>query len=186
MYRETNTITGRKQPPVLPECNDSHEDFAVRFRVHFSEKIMNVHSTMYHRNAPVLPIENNHHHHCKLSTFTHTTAPAIVRLVSKCPSKSCAPDPWPTTLLKTNINSIAPVLANIINMSLPAEMHALVTPSLKKTRLDPNQELPPYIKCQLFRETCRVDLRRYIDENKLLDPFQSAYHPHHSTRVYLR
>ena len=33
MYRVTNEITERKQPPVLPECNDSHEDLAERFRV---------------------------------------------------------------------------------------------------------------------------------------------------------
>ena len=26
MYRVTNEITGRKQPPVLAECNDSHAD----------------------------------------------------------------------------------------------------------------------------------------------------------------
>ena len=47
MYRVTNEITGRKQPPGLPECSVSHEDLADRFRVYFSEKIMNVRSTMY-------------------------------------------------------------------------------------------------------------------------------------------
>ena len=118
MYRVTNEITGRKQPPVLPECNDSHEDLAERFRVYFSEKIMNARSTMYHHDAPphVLPIDYNHHHHYILLPFTSTTAAAIIRLVNKCHSKSCALDPWPTTLLKTNINIIAPVLANIRNM----------------------------------------------------------------------
>ena len=134
MYRVKNEITGRKQPPVQPECNDSIEDLAERFRVYFSEKIMNVRSTIYHHDAPlpVLPIDNNHHHHCTLSTFTPTTAAAVVRLVNKYPSNSYAVDLWLTTLLKTNINIIAPVLANIINMSLisatvPAEMkHALV------------------------------------------------------------
>ena len=102
MYRVTNEITGRKQPPVLPESNDSHEDLVERFRKHLSETIMKVRNTLYHHDAPVpvLPIDNNHHHHCTLSTFTHTTAAAIVRLVNKCPSKYCALDPWPTTLLK--------------------------------------------------------------------------------------
>ena len=108
MYRVTNEITGRKQPPELPECSDSHEDLAERFRVYFSEKIMNVRSTMHCRDAPpsMQPIGNNHHQLCTLSSFTPTTAAAIVRLVNKCPSKCCALDPWPTTLLKTNIDII--------------------------------------------------------------------------------
>ena len=96
---------------------------------------MNVRSTMHCRDAPssMQPIGNDHHHLCTLSSFTPTTAGAIVRLVNKCPSKCCALDPGPTTLLKTNIDIIAPVLADIINVSLesatvPAEMkHAVVT-----------------------------------------------------------
>ena len=85
MYRVTNEITRRKQPPVLPECNDSDEDLAVRFRVHFSEKIMKVRSTIYNHDAtlPVLPINTNHHQHYTMSTFTPTTAAAVVRLVKK-------------------------------------------------------------------------------------------------------
>ena len=127
MYRVTMEITGRKQPPVLPECNDSHSDLAERFRVHFSENIMNVRSIMCHHDAPLPLLQINQHHNCTLSIFTPTTAAAIVRLVNKLPSKYCALDPWPTTLLETNFNSIATVLANIINMSLksatePAEM----------------------------------------------------------------
>ena len=65
MYRVTNEITGRKQPPVLPECNDTHEDLAERFQVYFSEKIMNVHNTMYHHDA--------HYLCCQLMTITTTT-----------------------------------------------------------------------------------------------------------------
>ena len=38
MYRVTNEITVRKQPPMLLECSDSHEGLAARFRVYFSEK----------------------------------------------------------------------------------------------------------------------------------------------------
>ena len=170
MYRVTNEITGRKQPPVLPECNDSHEDLTERFRVCFSEKITNIRSTMYHHDAPlpVLPTDNNHHHHCTLSTFTPTTAAAIVRLVKKCPSKSCALDRWPTTLLKTNINIIAPVLANIINMSLKsatAEMkHALVIPLLKKIALDDIKNYRPisnlsFVSKLLERHVARYQLR---------------------------
>ena len=173
MYRVTNEITGRKQPPVLPECSDSHEDLAERFRVYFSEKIMNIRSTMHCRDA-------------QLSI-----------LVNECPSKCCALDPWPTTLLKTNIDIFAPVLAAIINVSLgsatvPAEMmHALVMPLLKKTGLDAN-DINNYrpisnlsFVTKLLERHVAADLRRYIDETKLLDPFRSAYRPHHSTETAL-
>ena len=146
-------------------------------------------------SLPLLQI--NQHHNCTLSIFTPTTAAAIVRLVNKLPSKYCALDPWPTTVLETNFNIIATVLANIINMSLksatvPSEMkHALITPMFKKTGLDSN-----YIKnyrlithlsfvSKLLEIHVAVDLQRYIDENKLLDPFQSVYRPHHSTETAL-
>ena len=38
---------------------------------------------------------------------------------------------------------------------------------------------------KLLERHVPVDLRRYIDENKLLDPFQSAYRPHNSTETAL-
>ena len=38
---------------------------------------------------------------------------------------------------------------------------------------------------KLLMRHVAVDLRRYIDENKLLDPFHSAYRPHHSTETAL-
>ena len=62
-YQIANESTGRKQPPMVPECNNSHEDLAECFRVHCSEKIMNIRSTIYQHDAPLtlLPIHNNHH-----------------------------------------------------------------------------------------------------------------------------
>ena len=128
----------------------------------------------------MLPIDNNHHHHCTLSTFTPATDAAIVRFMNKCLSKACALNPWPTTLLKTNINIIGPVLANIINKLLksaavPAEMkHALVTPLLKKTGLDVD-DINNYCPISNLRFVSKllgrhiaVDLRRYINENNSL------------------
>ena len=184
---------------MLPECSDSHEDLAKRFPVYFFEKIMYVRSTMHCRDAPpyIQPIGNDHHYRYTLSSFTPTTAAAIVRLVNKCLSKCCALDPWPTTLLKTNIDSIAPLLADIVNVSLesatvPAKMkHALVTPLLKKTGLGAN-DINNYrpisnlsFVSKLLERHVAADLRRYIDENKLLDQFQSAYRSHHSTETAL-
>ena len=38
---------------------------------------------------------------------------------------------------------------------------------------------------KLLERHVAVDLQRYIDENKLLDPFQSVYRPHRSTETAL-
>ena len=67
----------------------------------------------------------------------------------------------------------------------------LDTNDTKKTGLDAN-EIKNYrpisnlsFVSRLLERHVAIDLRRYIDENKLLDPFQSAYHPHHSTETAL-
>ena len=99
--------------------------------------------------------------------------------------------------LFANVNVIAPTLTRIINMSLesatvPADMKsALITPVLKKTSLDSN-ELINYrpisnlsFVSKLLERHIAADLRCYIDENTLLDPFQSAYRPRHSTETAL-
>lgn len=69
--------------------------------------------------------------------------------------------------------------------------HALVMPLLKKTGLDAN-DITNYRPISNFSFVSKVleihvaaDLRCYIDENKLLDPFQCTYCPHHSTETAL-
>ena len=143
MYRVTNDITVRKQPQCSPSAATSMRIWRNVF-VYISPKRLRrsaVQCIILTSHAVAANLQGSHHI-CIHSSFTPTTA--IVRYVNKCPSKSCARDPWPTTMSKTNIDIIAPVVANITNMSLesaavPAEMkHALVTPSLKKIGLDAN------------------------------------------------
>ena len=76
-----------------------------------------------------------------LSSFMPTTTDDITKLVSKSAYKSCKLDPIPTHLLKDNLSSLAPVIADIVNMSIATGVFpsvfkkALVTPLLKKTTL---------------------------------------------------
>jgi len=69
--------------------------------------------------------------------------------------------------------------------------HALVTPLFKKRGLDANdiKKHRPISNLsfvsKLLERHVAADLRRYIDENKLLDPFQCAYRPNHSTKTVL-
>ena len=67
--------------------------------------------------------------------------------------------------------------------TVPSDMkHALVTPLLKMTGLDTN-DIKNYrpisnlsFVSKLLERHVAVDLRRYIDENKVIDLLQSAYH----------
>ena len=106
-------------------------------------------------------------------------------------------DPLPTSLVKANIDILAPTLAAIINMSLesgtvPATFkHAVITPLLKKPNLDPdlmNNYRPisnlSFVSKLLERHVA-IQLRHHLDNNDLLDIFQSAYRKYHSTETAL-
>ena len=53
-----------------------------------------------------------------LSSFMPTTTGAITKLVSKSACKSCMLDPIPTNLLKAYLSSLAPAIADIVNVSI--------------------------------------------------------------------
>ncbi|KAI0230182.1 RNA polymerase I-specific transcription initiation factor RRN3 [Lamellibrachia satsuma] len=82
------------------------------------------------------------HQHAQLCEFTLATTADIRRIVLQSSAKSCDLDPMPTSLLKGNIDLLAPILTDIINTSLAAGVvpvdtkRALVTPILKKRGLD--------------------------------------------------
>jgi hypothetical protein len=76
------------------------------------------------------------------TTFEQVTIEDVAKLIMASPTKSCALDPIPTWLLKEFCDPLAPVISQIINLSLqtgylPSSMKkALVTPLLKKLTLD--------------------------------------------------
>ena len=82
---------------------------------------------------------------CLFSEFKKLTSEELLRIIQKCPNKSCMLDPMPTWLVKEHINVLLPTLCRIVNTSLqsgifPDELHkAIVTPVLKKPSLDHNE-----------------------------------------------
>ena len=79
-----------------------------------------------------------------LSSFMPTTTDEITKLVIISACQSCKLDPSSTDQLKSNLSSLAPVIAEVMNVSiatgvfLSAFKKAFVTPLLKKTTLDSN------------------------------------------------
>ena len=73
--------------------------------------------------------------------FKQVSEEDLLKVVSKCPNKSCGLDVFPTWLLKQHVSVLSPALVRIVNMSLssgifPEDLrHAIVTPVLKKNLL---------------------------------------------------
>ena len=100
-------------------------------------------------------------------------------------------------LLKCNVNTLAPVLTRVVNSSIatssvPCVMkHAVVTPLLKKTGLDP-EKMTNYrpisnlsFVSKLLEKHVATQVRQHLEENGLFDVFQSAYRPAHSCETAL-
>jgi len=75
--------------------------------------------------------------------FRPITTTDVNRAVKALPDKQCSSDPFPTRVLKSNIDTLAPFLTELFNRSLSAGAvptafkAAYVTPLLKKSDLDP-------------------------------------------------
>ena len=97
----------------------------------------------------------------------------------------------PTNLLKDNIDTLAHIITDIINTSLQSGRmnHAIITPIIKKRGIDVNlhRNYRPISSMSVVSNTLEryvaLELRRYLDVKCLNDPFQSAYHPGHSTET---
>ena len=106
-------------------------------------------------------------------------------------------DPIPTHLLKANLSSLVPVIADIVNVSIAtgvfpsAFKKALVTPLLKKTTLDANDVKnyrPVSNLCCVFKIVEKVVALRFskhLSDKDLYEQMQSAYRPNHNTGTAL-
>ena len=79
---------------------------------------------------------------CELRLFAPITPAEVVELIRSLPDKQSLSDPFPTSLLKTNAEVLAPFLTHLFNWSLshgvvPSSMKAAyITPILKKADMD--------------------------------------------------
>ena len=145
LLRITDDLIKRKAAPKLPTPVTGVAHLADDFLEHFTLKVLDIHSQLVGRRLQTVNAEYVHYEmSCTVSAFSDITTDGVLSLVRKCPTKSSALDPLPTSLVEANIDILAPTLATIINMSLksgsvPANFkHAVITPLLKKRNLDPD------------------------------------------------
>ena len=130
--------------------------------------------------------------------FEPTCVTEIKKLIiMKSPSKSCALDSVPTSLIKQNIDVFAKYITIIVNIYLSSSCFpdsqkiAHVKPLLKKTTLDKEvfKNYRPVANLKYLGKTIeRVVSSRFSDHvraNNMSDTFQSAYKPFHGTETAL-
>ena len=131
------------------------------------------------------------------NSFKPVTEDEVSKCINESRTKSCLLDPIPTFLFKDCLDILLPSITKLVNYSLiegsfPSTFKkAVVTPLIKKISL-PRKDLKNYRPvsglCFLSKFVERVvakQLMSHINNNKLDNPYLSAYKPEHSTETAL-
>lgn len=131
-----------------------------------------------------------------LSDFKELTVDDVTKLVRRAPSKSCELDPIPTSLLEGFIQTLAPVITRLVNMSLQqgvipsAYKAAILRPLLKKPTLEriPKNYRPVSnlsFLSKIIEQAVSSQTTLHLTTNDLAEKHQSAYRKLHSTETAL-
>ena len=167
------------------------------FAAHFKDKITNIRAEISQAmpnsslvvSAPALK--------CEMSAFKLPNLEQLRNIVSKLKTSTCPLDPIPTKFFKDNFECMEGDVHALLNHSLltgvfPPELKtALVKPLLKKANLDPlvlNNYRPIsnlQFLSKVLETTVFQQLNVFLNDNDILDKFQSGFRSHHSTETAL-
>ena len=195
VFSISDSLLGKSKSKQLP--NDlPMSQLPETFSQYFVDKIKNIrqeldNSTNSSLSVPIFESYNGP----MFKEFSLICEADLKKLILSMPNKSCSLDPLPTSLLKSLLPELLPLLTLIINTSLkygevPASFkQALVVPLLKKNNLDTNilknyrpiSNLPFLSK--VLERVVLQQLQNHLKENELLGIYQSAYRTNHSTET---
>ena len=132
---------------------------------------------------------------CSFPLFRRLSVDDVIAAVRLLPDKQCASDALPTSLLKGNVDLLAPYLVELYNRSMTVGSvplcfkAAYVTPLLKKPDMDA-ADLKSYrpisnlsVLSKLLERLVAGQLLEHLNTWKLLPELQSAYRAGHSTET---
>ena len=191
LWKTMNTILQRDNRTTDDVASTTHD--ADAFLQFFEDKVRSVRAATASQPAPTFSSPAD----TQLLTFQPCSEDEVRRLITASPTKSCALDPIPTFLLKEMIDVLLPYMTAMINASLhegrlpSSQKRAVVTPLLKKPRLD-TDELKNYrpvsnlsFVSKLTERAVSGQLVGYLSEHGMMPRLQSAYRRLHSTETAL-
>ena len=164
---------------VYPSCT-SASDLANNFANFFTEKIATIKEQLVSQVtfSPTVTLFDTPKLDCELTTLSLTTVKELSEIIGKTASKSCCLDPLPSRLLVPHLNDVLPVICKMVNLSLET---GSLPPLLKKLSLD-HETLANFrpisnlkMVSKIIEKVVAVRLNRYLEENNLNEPLQSAY-----------
>ena len=169
---------------------------AETFNKFFIDQILKIRSTIKN-SLPQKDVDIKEYIHPNLEVTLKSFKPMdedeVRKIINASSNASAIHDPFPTRLIKDNLDTLAPVINKSLEEGLfPSNLkHANITPLLKKENLDkeilknyrPVSNLPFLSK--VIEKIVAARLRTHLEVNKLWCKMQSAYRPFHSTKSAL-
>jgi hypothetical protein len=193
LWSKLNLLLAKKSETVLPDASDPRS-LANKFCDFFVQKIQTIRQNFVFSDPVNVKPSNSPLTYEKFTTISEQD---LRKFVLNSPCKSCCLDPWPTFLIKENIDIILPSLTKLVNMSLSQGIfptcfkNAIVTPLLKKRSLD-KDDLKNYrpisglsFISKLVERVVVSQIKSHCKDSKLDNLFQSAYKSGHSTETAL-
>jgi hypothetical protein len=199
-FKTVNQLLCRGKCKAIPTDTLNHNlsDMLADF---FTDKIQKIRSDLEflpHRydHSAELPHPNLTTHLTCLQPVSQEVINIKKTIMSR-PSKSCALDPLPTSILKNCIDELLPTITNIVNTSIQSATvpscfkNARITPVLKKDNLDSNalknyrpiSNLPLLTK--LTERIVSEQLVSHMHSQDMQEKVHAAYRKHHSTETVL-
>ena len=199
LFGIVNHLLGRGKQIVYPQHTDLFT-LASLFNNYFITKIDDIRkefSGLESDAAQMSITDFNVHHSHTLSNFTPTTTDEVQQLLSKMNKTTCKLDPFCTSIIMQHSLHFIPVYVHLINLCFSTGIFptgfksAVVKPLLKKPTLDyevlknfrPLSNLTFLSK--LIEKVIAERLVSHMQDNGMVEKFQSAYKAKHSTETAL-
>ena len=169
-----------------------------KFADYSTEKISKIRAGLDSGMSQLNDWDLSTHNICKvscsnLSKYRPVSSVVLSSIIFSTMSKSCDLDLLPASASNGTVDNLIPVITKIVNLSLDQALfphvlkEAVVKPLLKPPSLDPEQfpNYRPVSNLTFISKLCEsvltVQLTNYLTDISLMEQFQSAYKPSHST-----
>ena len=199
LFRVIDGLFKVKFTPPLPS-HDCPQLLAEEFADFFTRKIQVLKDQMSTSNLASMELSVGLPPSvCKgtFSEFSDVPERYIREVIQKSKSRYCILDPVPTKVLKNSIDTLAPVLTSIVNLSLKSGVFptslkkGVILPSIKKQSSN-REEFPSYrpitnvpFLSKTLEKVAATQTLDHLVSNNLLAKFQSAYRQFYSTETAL-